>query len=92
MNEVYLDVLAIAAHRDDVEITCGGTIIKLVEEGRKVGILDLTRGEMGTKGNAEERERDSVAAAEIMGLSWRGNLSLPDAFVEITHENKLNIV
>lgn len=91
MNDPKLEVLAIAAHRDDVEITCGGTIIKLSDSGRKVGILDLTQGEMGTKGNAEERERDSIEAAKIMKLAWRGNLSIPDAGVEINRENKLNI-
>ena len=86
-----LDVLAIAAHRDDVEITCGGTMIKMVDKGYKVGILDLTQGEMGTKGTAGERENDSIKAAKIMGLAWRGNLSLPDAAVEVTRENKLKI-
>nr|MBN2276765.1 bacillithiol biosynthesis deacetylase BshB1 [candidate division Zixibacteria bacterium] len=91
MDDPRLDVLAIAAHRDDIEITCGGTIIKMVDSGKKVGILDLTRGEMGTKGTAEERERDSIEAARIMGIHWRGNLNLPDAGIEITRENKLNI-
>ncbi|MFH2036213.1 MAG: bacillithiol biosynthesis deacetylase BshB1 [Candidatus Zixiibacteriota bacterium] len=86
-----LDVLAIAAHRDDVEITCGGTIIKLVDEGRKVGVLDLTQGEMGTKGTAEEREQDSIDASKVMGLSWRGNLSFPDAGIEVNRANKLHI-
>ncbi len=90
-DNVQLDVLAIAAHRDDVEITCGGTIIKMVDAGYRVGILDLTRGEMGTKGTAEERERDAIAAADIMGVTWRENLSIPDAGVEVTRENKLNI-
>ncbi|MEW5923905.1 MAG: PIG-L family deacetylase [Candidatus Zixiibacteriota bacterium] len=80
-----LDVLAIAAHRDDIEITSGGTMIKLADMGYKTGILDLTQGEMGSKGTAEERERDSVRAAEILGLSWRGNLRLPDAAVEVTY-------
>ncbi len=86
-----LDVLAIAAHRDDVEITCGGTIIKLVDKGKKAGILDLTQGEMGTKGTAEERARDAARAAEIMGVAWRENLELPDSAVEVTRENKLQI-
>jgi len=86
-----LDVLAIAAHRDDVEITCGGTIIKLADSGKKVGILDLTRGEMGSKGTAEERERDANEAAEIMGVGWRGNLELPDAGVEANHQNNLKV-
>ena len=86
-----LDVLAIAAHRDDVEITCGGTIIKLVDEGKKVGILDLTRGEMGTKGTAEDRERDATDAATVMGIHWRGNLSFPDAGVEVNRPNKESV-
>jgi len=91
MDKPQLDVLAIAAHRDDAEITCGGTIIKLSEAGRKVGILDLTQGEMGTKGTAADREAECIEAARIMGLSWRGNLNLPDAGVEVTRENKMQI-
>lgn len=86
-----LDVLAIAAHRDDVEIVCGGTIIKMVDRGKKVGILDLTEGEMGTKGNAEERARDAERASKIMGIHYRQNLGLPDSAVEVTRENKLKI-
>jgi len=86
-----LDVLAIAAHRDDVEITCGGTVVKLADNGHRVGVLDLTRGEMGSKGTAEERERDALEATKIMGVAWRGNLNIPDAGVEETRENKLNI-
>lgn len=91
MDKPKLDVLAIAAHRDDAEITCGGTIIKLVDRGKSVGILDLTRGELGTKGTAEERAGDAGEAARIMGLAWRGNLELPDAGVEVTSGNKLRI-
>jgi len=86
-----LDVLAIAAHRDDVEIVCGGTIIKMVDLGKKVGILDLTEGEMGTKGNAEERALDAERASQIMGIHYRENLKLPDSGVEVTRENKLKI-
>lgn len=88
---MQLDVLAIAAHRDDVEITCGGTIIKMIDNGKKAGILDLTQGEMGTKGTAEERARDAARAAEIMGVAWRENLELPDSAVEVTRESKLKI-
>jgi len=91
MPDPKLDVLAVAAHRDDVEITCGGTLIKLADKNKKVGVLDLTEGEMGTKGTAQQRKKDSVAAAKIMNLSWRGNLGLPDAAVETTMENKLKI-
>jgi len=86
-----LDILAIAAHRDDVEITCGGTIIKMVDTGKKAGILDLTQGEMGTKGTADDREREADDAAEIMGLSFRQNLKLPDSNVEVNRDNKLKI-
>jgi bacillithiol biosynthesis deacetylase BshB1 len=86
-----LDVLAIAAHRDDIEITCGGTIIKLADKGKKVGILDLTEGEMGTKGTAAERGAEAEDAAKIMGLVYRQNLKLPDAGVEVIRESKLRI-
>ncbi|SYZ73972.1 LmbE-like protein [Candidatus Zixiibacteriota bacterium] len=91
MDKIKLDVLAIAAHRDDIEITCGGTIIKMVDRGKKVGILDLTAGEMGTKGTAEDRGRESEAAAEIMGLAFRHNLNLPDAGVDVNRENKMQV-
>lgn len=91
MAETMLDVLAIAAHRDDIEITCGGTIIKLTDRGKKAGILDLTEGEMGTKGTAEDRAREADDAARIMGLSYRHNLKLPDSGVEVTRENKMKI-
>jgi bacillithiol biosynthesis deacetylase BshB1 len=88
---VKLDVLAIGAHRDDIEITCGGTVIKFVDLGYNVGILDLTQGEMGTRGSAREREKESKCAAKIMGLKVRENLKLPDSAVEITTENKLKL-
>ncbi|MEW5795489.1 MAG: bacillithiol biosynthesis deacetylase BshB1 [Candidatus Zixiibacteriota bacterium] len=86
---VRLDVLAIAAHPDDAEITCGGLLLKMVGMGRKVGILDLARGEMGTYGDEHIRAREAAAAARIMGLAWRGNSDLPDAAIEYHHENKL---
>jgi len=91
MDNIKLDVLAIAAHRDDVEITCGGTIIKLVDKGKKAGVLDLTQGEMGTKGDAGSRARDAEEASKIMGLTWRGNLELPDSAVEVNRDNKLKV-
>lgn len=90
-DSVKLDVLAIAAHRDDVEITCGGTIIKLVDTGKKTGILDLTQGEMGTRGTSDDRGREANNAGKIMGLSFRKNLKLPDSAVEVNRENKLKI-
>lgn len=86
-----LDVLAIAAHPDDVEITCGGTMIKLADLGRKTGILDLTEGEMGTMGTPAERLEDAADAAKILELAMRENLHLPDAALELTRENRLKI-
>ena len=91
MAEIKLDLLAIAAHRDDIEITCGGTMIKLADKGKKAGILDLTEGEMGTKGTAADRGREAEDAAQIMGLTYRHNLRLPDAGVEVNRENKLKV-
>ena len=74
-----LDLLAIASHRDDAELTCGGTLIRAVDAGKSVGVLDLTQGEMGTRGSADLRKAESDAAARIMGLTVRENLALPDA-------------
>ena len=75
----HVDVLAIAAHRDDVELTCGGTLIKAVAQGYRTAVLDLTQGEMGTRGSAELRAREASRAAEVLGLSARENLGFPDA-------------
>jgi bacillithiol biosynthesis deacetylase BshB1 len=86
-----LDILAIAAHRDDVEQTCGGTLLKMAQRGYRTGILDLTRGEMGTRGSAEDREREAAEAARILQVSWRGALDIPDGRVENTFENKLKV-
>ncbi len=86
-----VEILAIAAHRDDAEQTCGGTLLKMSERGRCTGILDLTRGEMGTRGTAEERECEAAEAARILRVSWRGALDIPDGRVESTWENKLKI-
>ena len=74
-----LDVLAIAAHPDDVEMTCGGTLIKMAEKGYRTGVLDLTAGDMGTRGTPETRLEEAAAAARHLLLAWRGNLHLPDA-------------
>jgi bacillithiol biosynthesis deacetylase BshB1 len=86
-----LDVLAIAAHRDDVEQTCGGTLLKMAERGRRTGILDLTQGEMGTRGTAEDRAREAANAARILKTSFRRALDIPDGRVENTWENRLKI-
>ncbi len=87
-----LDILAIAAHRDDVEQTCGGVLLKSAERGQRTGILDLTQGEMGTRGTVDDRERESKDAAKILKVSWRGALDIPDGRVENTWENRLKIV
>jgi bacillithiol biosynthesis deacetylase BshB1 len=77
-----LDVLAIAAHPDDVEQTCGGTLIKMAEMGYRTGVLDLTAGDMGTRGTPEVRLQEAEAAARHLLLAFRGNLRFPDARLE----------
>ena len=89
--ESPLDILAIAAHRDDVEQTCGGTLLKAAQRGQRCGILDLTRGEMGTRGTAEDRAREADDAAKILGVPWRRALDIPDGRVENTWENRLKV-
>lgn len=86
------DVLAIAAHRDDVEQTCGGTLLRLASLGVSTAILDLTRGEAGTRGSAEERAAEATEASRILGAGWRDALDIPDGRVENTWENRLKIV
>jgi LmbE family N-acetylglucosaminyl deacetylase len=86
-----LDILAIAAHRDDVEQTCGGTLLRAAQRGQHTGILDLTQGEMGTRGTAEDRAREAADAAKILGVSWRRALDIPDGRVENTWENRLKV-
>ena len=91
LSAATLDVLAIAAHRDDVEQTCGGTLLKMAALGHRTGILDLTRGEMGTRGTAEDREHEAAEAARILRVVWRDALDIPDGRVENTWENRLKI-
>jgi N-acetylglucosamine malate deacetylase 1 len=86
-----LDILALAAHRDDVEQTCGGTLLKMAQRGYRTGILDLTQGEMGTRGSAEDRAREATDAAKILCTSWRQALDIPDGRVENTWENRLKV-
>jgi bacillithiol biosynthesis deacetylase BshB1 len=83
-----IDLLAIAAHRDDAELACGGTLIKAARQGHRTAILDLTQGELGTTGSAEIRASEASRAAEIMGVSARENLRLPDAGVVNTPETR----
>jgi bacillithiol biosynthesis deacetylase BshB1 len=83
-----VDLLAVFAHRDDAELLCGGTLAKAVAQGRRVGILDLTAGEMGTRGSADLRAREAHAAAQVLGVTVRENLGLPDAAVVNTPETR----
>ncbi|HEX3893718.1 MAG TPA: bacillithiol biosynthesis deacetylase BshB1 [Terracidiphilus sp.] len=85
------DVLAIAAHRDDVEQTCGGTLLRMAARGLRTAILDLTRGEAGTRGTAGERAREAAEAATLLGVGWRDALDLPDGDVENTYQNRVKI-
>src|SRR6266699_4261162 len=91
MSMTPLDILAIAAHRDDVEQTCGGTLLKMAQRGHRTGILDLTKGEMGTRGTAEDRAREAAEAAKILCVSWRNALNIPDGRVENTWQNRLEV-
>ena len=86
------DVLAIAAHRDDVEQTCGGTLLRMAARGLRTAILDLTRGEAGTRGTAADRAREAAEAAKLLGVSRRDALDLPDGAIENTLENRKKIV
>ena len=85
------DILAIAAHRDDVEQTCGGTLLKMAERGHRTAILDLTQGEMGTRGTVEDRALEADEAARILKVGWRHALDIPDGRVENTYKNRLNV-
>ncbi|HEX5434090.1 MAG TPA: bacillithiol biosynthesis deacetylase BshB1 [Candidatus Angelobacter sp.] len=91
MSTPALDVLAIAAHRDDVEQTCGGTLLKMAQRGQRTGIVDLTQGEMGTRGTAEERAQEAQHSARILGVSFRQALDIPDGRVENTWENRIKV-
>jgi bacillithiol biosynthesis deacetylase BshB1 len=86
-----LDVLAIAAHPDDVELTCGGTLLKMAQRGYKTGILDLTAGEMGTRGTPETRAKEAAKAAKLLSVKWRGTLGVPDSDVQPIRQHKLRL-
>jgi bacillithiol biosynthesis deacetylase BshB1 len=87
-----VDVLAIAAHRDDVELTCAGTLLRAVDAGHRTGILDLTAGETGTRGSAEIRAREADQAAGVLGVAERRNAGLPDAHLRNTDETRRVVV
>ncbi len=86
------DILAIAAHRDDVEQTCGGTLLRSAARGLRTAILDLTQGEAGTRGTADDRAREAAEAARVLGVGWRQALDLPDGTIANTLENRIKIV
>ncbi len=87
MSDQKVDILAFGAHPDDVELSCAGTILKHIETGHKVGIVDLTQGELGSRGNAEIRTEEANVAAEILGVAFRSNLEMRDVFFQIDEEN-----
>src|SRR5213083_1141010 len=91
MTITPLDILAITAHRDDVEQTCGGTLLKMAQRRHRTGIRDLTKGDMGTRGTADARARQAAEAAKILRVSWRNSLNSPDGGIENTWENSLEV-
>lgn len=94
MNKVDIpvDVLAFAAHPDDVELSCAGTIIKLGDRGYKTGVITLTKGEMGTRGSASLRKKEFEEAGRVMGLTVHKSLDIPDSGVNVTEANKLKVI
>mgnify|MGYP001402037905 FL=1 len=87
-----VDVLVFGAHPDDVELGCGGTVIKLVEQGKKVAIIDLTRGELGTRGTAENRKEECENATKILGVAMRENMDFKDGFFKDDEKHKLALI
>jgi len=92
MSNIKLDILAFGAHPDDVELGCGGTIAKEIANGKKVGIIDLTRGELGTRGNSETRDKESSDASKILGLEIRENLGFRDGFFINDEIHQLEVI
>jgi len=87
-----VDLLAIAAHRDDVELTCAGTLLRAADDGHRTGILDLTAGETGTRGSAALRAEEAARAAQILGVTERRNAGLPDAYLQNSDETRRIVV
>lgn len=92
MNPYKVDILAIGAHPDDVELGCGGTLAKLIGEGKKIAIVDLTQGELGTRGTTETRYEEAQKAKEILGVHFRENAKIQDGFIENTQENIQKVI
>ena len=91
-EQIRLELLAFAPHRDDIELTCSGTLIKMIQRGYSVGIIDFTAGEKGSRGSASQREQEAHEAAKIMGVRMRENLELPDSAVENNRQTQLLVV
>jgi len=89
---IKLDILVLPVHPDDAELGCAGTLLKHLAEGKTVGIADLTRGELGTRGSAEIRDKEAATSAKLLGLTIRENLSLPDGFFQNTREYQLKVI
>ena len=87
-----LDILALAAHPDDAELSCAGTLLQAKKHGKKIGIVDLTAGELGTNGTAETRKDEAAEASRILGLDARVNLGMPDGFFQNSKENQIKII
>ena len=87
-----LDILVFGAHPDDIELGCGGTVIKAVQEGRKVGIIDLTRGELGTRGSVSTRDQETDLANTIMGVTIRENMNFKDGFFQDDEDHQVPII
>src|SRR3989337_2604934 len=90
--EEQLDVLAFSAHPDDIELAAAGTLIKLIKQGYSVGIIDMTRGEMGTRGTREIRQKEAQEAKDLLGARVRECLEIPDAAIEVNRENELRVI
>ena len=87
-----LDILAFGAHPDDIELSCSGTILRHISLGKKVGIIDLTHGEVGTRGTAETRRREAANAAKILGVSIRENMDFDDGFFQNDKKHQIQII
>lgn len=92
MKKITLDILAFGAHPDDVELGCGGTLAKEIKNNKKVGIIDLTRGELGTRGSADLRDEEAKKAADILGVTVRENLRMRDGFFQNNEENQMKVI
>lgn len=92
LSNMKLDLLAVGSHPDDVELGCSGTLIKEIKRGKKAGILDLTQGELGTRGTVQTRYEEAAAAAKIMGITVRENLKLRDGFFQNSEESQMAVI